>query len=233
MSSPFLRVTGGSQPRPCRTRSTNQYDPASSTTTEPTCRHPRRRSGQAPTQQPEGRRDDDDDRGLSDLHAQVEREQRYPKRRRGQSGVAQHAGEAEPVHQAEQQRHPDPDVPAALADKQVVGADEHDAQRDQRLDDVRRRRDDRQRGQHQRDAVAEGEGRDDRRAAGRRRPPGSSSPTRNRMWSGPIAMWWMPDATKRRSTASTALPGARVVVGADAVAVEHFLPGDAPRLRTR
>ncbi len=24
-------------------------------------------------------------------------------------------------------------------------------------------------------------------------PPSRSSPTRNRMWSGPIMMWWMPD----------------------------------------
>ena len=33
-------------------------------------------------------------------------------------------------------------------------------------------------------------------------PPSSSSPTRNRMWSGPIMMWWMPDGMNVLITAS-------------------------------
>jgi hypothetical protein len=61
------------------------------------------------------------------------------------------------VHQAERQRDQGADVTATAA-HEVVGADKHDAQRDRRLDDVRRRRDEIERGQRQRDAVADGEG---------------------------------------------------------------------------
>ena len=64
------------------------------------------------------------------------------------------------MNQTERQRHPGAKVPAVSA-HQVVGTDKYDAQRDCRLDDARRRRDDVERRQRERDAVADRERRDD------------------------------------------------------------------------
>ena len=50
---------------------------------------------------------------------------------------------------------------AAVTSHEIVGSHEHDAQRDRRLDDARRRREDVQRGQRQRDAVPDRERGDD------------------------------------------------------------------------
>ena len=103
-----------------------------------------------------------DDQQLTDLDADVEREQRPAERARRQVHLAQHVGEAEAVDEAEGERNPGAHV-AAVADQQVVGADVDDAERDRRLDDPRRRADEVQRRERQRDAVRDGERGDDER----------------------------------------------------------------------
>ena len=55
------------------------------------------------------------------------------------------------------------------------------------------------------------------------RPPSSSRPTRNRMWSGPIRMWCTPDGGERAHHRQRALRGARVVDVLLAVGVEDQL----------
>ena len=78
-------------------------------------------------------------RELPDLDADVEREERPAERLVGQAELAQDVGESEAVDQAEDERHPGAQI-AAVAAHQVVGADEHDAERNRRLDDGGRRR---------------------------------------------------------------------------------------------
>jgi hypothetical protein len=97
---------------------------------------------------------------LSELDAEVEREQRPAQRLPRQPELAQHVGEAETVHQAEDERNPGTRVAAMPAD-QVVSADEDDTQRDRRLDQACRWRHDAERRQRQRDAVPDGERGDD------------------------------------------------------------------------
>ena len=137
-----------------KTRWMNQNAPAAITTIDP-------------AQRGERRRDEDHDQELPDLDADVEREERPAERARGQIHLAQHAGEAEAVYEAERERDPRADV-AAVFDQQVVGADVNDAERDRRLDDPRRRADDVQRLERERDAVRDGErGHDHRELADR------------------------------------------------------------------
>ena len=145
-------------------------------------------------------RDEQHDGELADLDADVEREQRPAERLARKPELAQHVGEAEAVDQAEDERHPRAEI-AAVAPDQVVGADEHDAQGDRRLDDAGRRRDHVSAASDSVtlwpivNAVTIC-------TSATQVPPSSSSPTRNRMWSGPIRMWWMPDGMNVFITAS-------------------------------
>ena len=103
-------------------------------------------------------------RELAELDAEVEAEQRPAQRVLRQAELAQDRREAEAVDQPEQAGHPRPEIAAGrrrVADQQVVDADQHDAQRDERLDERRRRSEDAQRRQRQGDRVAEREGGDD------------------------------------------------------------------------
>jgi hypothetical protein len=61
-------------------------------------------------------------------------------------------------------------------------------------------------------------------------PPRRISPTRNRMWSGPIAMWWIPAGTNVASTAATPGQGAGVAVHRGAADVEDRLVPQRPVL---
>jgi hypothetical protein len=75
------------------------------------------------------RRGGEHDRRLPDLDADVEGEEREPERLRRQSELAQHAREAEPVDEPEQEREPcarGRECPPRGERAQVVDPDEHD-----------------------------------------------------------------------------------------------------------
>ena len=85
---------------------------------------------------------DGDEQELACLDAQVEEQQRDRDVALRQPDLAQGAGEAEAVQQPERERH-DPGHPRARPDPPVtrvhdLGGDEHDAERDHRLDRLRR-----------------------------------------------------------------------------------------------
>ena len=84
-------------------------------------------------------RHQENDRELADLDSHVEGEERPGERLARESEFPQDVCEAEAVHEAEDERHPGPEV-TAVAPHQVVGPDEHDAESDRGLDDRRRRR---------------------------------------------------------------------------------------------
>ena len=136
-----------------KTRSTNQYAPASITTIEPANDEPPSGDLAARSNPDEQRRDEHDDDELADLDADVEREERPAQRAARQIHLAKHVREPEAVDQAERKGDPRARVAAAGADQQVVGAHVDDAERDGRLDGARRRDDHAQRRQRQRDAV--------------------------------------------------------------------------------
>ena len=77
-----------------------------------------------------------------------------------QAELAQHVGEAETVHQAEDKRNPGTRI-AAMPAQQVVRADEDDTERDRWLDQACWWRHDAERRQRQRNAVPDSERGDD------------------------------------------------------------------------
>ena len=111
-------------------------------------------------QQADHRTGDRDDDRLSDLNADVERQQRGHERRSWQPHLSQHICEAEAVNESEDERHPRTDV-APAPDQQIVCAHVDDAQGDRRLDQPRRRPEHLEDGQCEGHAVCERECADD------------------------------------------------------------------------
>ena len=97
---------------------------------------------------------------LPDLHAQIERQQRPRKPSAGQPELAQHVGEAEPVHQPEQEAHRRA-VRHRPLQEQVLRGDVGDRKCNGALDQPLGQHDHVERRQYQRDAVRSGEGGDD------------------------------------------------------------------------
>src|ERR1043166_1912613 len=112
------------------------------------------------TQHRKRRRHQDDDEKLADLDAYIKGEERPAQCPPRQLHFTQDVGESEPVNEAERERNQAPHIAAVLREK-VVGPDVDDAQRNRRLNQPRRRRDDVQRRERQRDAVGHRERRDD------------------------------------------------------------------------
>ena len=111
------------------------------------------------SQRLEQRRNGQHHRELTDLDAEVEREERPAQVASGQLHLPQRVREAEPVDQAEGAGGQDAPF-AAGPGAQVVDADVDDAQGNQRLDQCRRRRDHAEHSERKGDAVRDGEGRD-------------------------------------------------------------------------
>ena len=90
----------------------NQNAPAAMTTTDPATASWRPAVSLRERSAASARGDDDDDQQLTDLDADVEREQRPAERARRQVHLAQHVREAEAVDEAERERDPGADVAA-------------------------------------------------------------------------------------------------------------------------
>src|SRR5262249_59427923 len=121
-------------------------------------------------EQREERRDCEHDASLSDFDAGIEGEKRPGEGLSWQPELAQHAREAEAVHEAE--AGGDRRAAVALAvrpTQQVVDSDIDDAERDDRLDEPRRWSHEPCGGEGERDAVRDRERRDDLEEA--RQPP--------------------------------------------------------------
>lgn len=125
---------------------------------------PRGQLNPDPPPQSEQREADSDESNLPGLHADVEEEQRARNVTAGQADLRQRTGKAEPVQQSEREGDnpglPIGEPPSAPLVLYELHGHEHDAQRHDRFDRVRRHLDHAQRGHRKRDAVRHGEGSD-------------------------------------------------------------------------